>query len=84
MDVQGTAASVYMMKYGAHIPLSGMPFYHDPRTFPKLKRWQLVAALVRVHQYVEEGKVLGPYPDAVQLLDIPWFSILLSLCRSQN
>ena len=52
----------FLMKYGAYIPLSGMPFSHDPRTFPRLKKWQIAAALEVVHQYVQEGKVLGPFP----------------------
>ena len=38
MDVDGVNSSVYMMKFGAYIPLSGMPFPHDPRTFPTLKK----------------------------------------------
>ena len=51
-----------MMEVGAHIPLTGCPFRHDPRTFPKLKKWQQAAALEVVYQYVKEGKVLGPFP----------------------
>ena len=51
MDVQCCKASVFMMKYGAYIPLSGMPFSHDPRTFPRLKKWQIAASLEVVHQY---------------------------------
>ena len=62
MDVDGTEASVYMMKFGAYIPLSGMPFSHDPTTFPDLKDWQLAAALEVIYQFVKEGKVLGPFP----------------------
>ena len=62
LDVQGGESSIYMMKFGAHIPLSGAPFLHDPRTFPKLKKWQQAAALEVVYQYVKEGKVLGPFP----------------------
>ena len=37
MDVIGCKASIYMMKFGAYIPLSGRPFPHDPLTFPKMK-----------------------------------------------
>ena len=62
MDVQGTKSSVYMMKFGAYIPLSGMPHRHDPRTFPTLKKWQQAAALEVVYEYVKEGKVMGPLP----------------------
>ena len=50
-----------MIKFGAHIPLCGPPFHHDPRTFPRLKRWQLAAALEVVYGYIKEGKVLGPF-----------------------
>ena len=66
MDVEGCKASVYMMRFGAYIPLSGMPFSHDPDTFPKLEKWQLAAALEVVNQYVQEGKVLGPFPGSVR------------------
>ena len=61
MDVQGCRTSIYMIKFGAHIPLCGPPFHHDPRTFPRLKRWQLAAALEVVYGYIKEGKVLGPF-----------------------
>ena len=37
MDVGNSDSSIYMMKYGAHIPLSAMPFRHDPVNFPRLK-----------------------------------------------
>ena len=37
MDVPGSEKSIYMMRFGAHIPLASMPFAHDPTTFPKLK-----------------------------------------------
>ena len=66
MDVEGCKASVYMMKFGAYIPLSGLPFSHDPHTFPKLKKWQLAAALEVVYQFIQEGKVLGPFPGSVR------------------
>ena len=62
MDVEGTRGSVYMMTFGAYIPLAGRPFPHEPTTFPRLKKWQLAAALEVVHQYIKEGKVLGPFP----------------------
>ena len=62
MDVEDSSASVYMMKFGAYIPLSGKPFPHNPRTFAKLKDWQRAAALEVVYQYLKEGRVLGPFP----------------------
>ena len=62
MDVDGCKASIYMMKFGAYIPLSGSPFPHDPRTFPRLKQCQLAAALEVVLSYIKEGRVLGPFP----------------------
>ena len=37
-DVAGSTSSIYMMKFGAHIPFSGKPFPNDPRKFPKLKK----------------------------------------------
>ena len=70
MDVEGCKSSVYMMKFGAYIPLSGAPFPHDPSEFPKLKRWQLAAALEVVHGYVKEGKVLGPFPGSTRICPI--------------
>ena len=51
-----------MMKFGAHIPLTGMPFLHDPKSFPAWKDWQLAAALEIIYPFVKEGKVLGPLP----------------------
>ena len=51
-----------MMKFGAHIPLTGMPFLHDPKSFPAWKDWQLAAALEIIYPFVNEGKVLGPFP----------------------
>ena len=66
MDVEGCEASIYMMKFGAYIPLCGKPFPHDPRTFPRLKRWQLAAALEVVYRFVKEGKVLGPFPGTTR------------------
>ena len=62
MDVHGCESSIYMMKYGAHIPLSGCPYLHNPATFPRLEKWQQAAALEVVYKYVKEGKVLGPFP----------------------
>ena len=55
-----------MMKHGAHIPLAGKPFPHDPLTFPRLKTWQRAAALEVVYGYVKEGKVLGPFPGTTR------------------
>ena len=60
-DVAGSSSSIYMMKFGAYIPLAGKPFPHDPMSFPKLKKWQQAAALELVYQFVREGKVLGPF-----------------------
>ena len=51
-----------MMRFGAHIPLVGCPYPHDPRTFMRLEKWQQAAALEVVYQYIKEGKVLGPFP----------------------
>ena len=70
MDVEDSSASAYMMKFGAYIPLSGKPFTHDPLTFPKLKEWQRAAALEVVHQYLMEGKVLGPFPGNTRLCPV--------------
>ena len=67
MDVDGCAASVYMMKFGACIPLRGKPFPHDPARFPALKDWQLAAALEVVYQYIQEGRVLGPFPGNTRI-----------------
>ena len=63
-------SSVYMMKFGAYIPLCGKPFPHDPCTFPRLKQWQLAAALEVVYRFVKEGKVLGPFPGTTRLCPI--------------
>ena len=62
MDVEGCRSSVYMMKFGAVIPLSKRPFLHDPGSFPKLPKWQQAAALEVIFQFVKEGRVLGPFP----------------------
>ena len=62
LDVDACKSSVYMMKFGAHIPLTGMPFLHDPKSFPAWKDWQLAAALEIIYPFVKEGKVLGPLP----------------------
>ena len=70
MDVEGCEASIYMMKFGAYIPLSGKPFPHDPHSFPRLKQWQLAAALEVVYRFVKEGKVLGPFPGTTRLCPI--------------
>lgn len=66
MDVEGTRSSVYMMKFGAYIPLVGSPHLHKPTAFPKMKKWQRVAALEVVYGYVKEGKVLGPFPGSTR------------------
>ena len=51
-----------MMQHGAHIPLSGLPFLHDPQRFRALPKQQRAAALEVIYQFVKEGKVLGPFP----------------------
>ena len=70
MDVEGCEASIYMMKFGAYIPLSSKPSPHDPHSFPRLKQWQLAAALEVVYRFVKEGKVLGPFPGTTRLCPI--------------
>ena len=37
MDTRGCESSIYMMKFGAVIPLTGLPFLNDPEKFPKLE-----------------------------------------------
>ena len=37
MDVNGVHSSVFMMKYGAVIPLSDLPYLNDPGTFPVME-----------------------------------------------
>ena len=64
-----------MMKFGAHIPLSGLPWRHDPGTFPRLKKWQQAAALEVVYQYVKEGKVLGPFPGDTRVCPITGYPL---------
>ena len=59
-----------MMKCGAHIPLTGHPYLHNPATFPRLEKWQQVAALEVVYKYVKEGKVLGPFPGHTRICPI--------------
>ena len=70
MDVAGRESSVYMMEHGAEIPLEELPFLHDPEYFPKMKEWQLAAALEVVFQFVKEGKVLGPFPGNTRFCPI--------------
>ena len=55
-----------MMKVGAFIPLVGCPFLNDPRTFPRMEVWQQAAALEVVYKFVQEGKVLGPFPGSTR------------------
>ena len=61
MDVNTCERSIFMMENGAHIPLSGPPFRHDPLKFRGLPKWQQAAALEVVYQFIKEGKVLGPF-----------------------
>ena len=87
MDVDGCESSVYMMKMGAFIPMLGMPFPHDPKTFPIMPDWQLAAALPVIYNFVKEGKVLGPFPGntgSVQLQVIPYSFILPLLSQSRQ
>ena len=58
------------MKFVAHIPLSGRPFPHNPATFPKIKDWQVAVALEVIYKFVQEGKVLGPFPGKTQFCPI--------------
>ena len=62
MDVDGCAISIYMMRFGAHIPLAGKPFPHNPSHFLKMEDWQKAAALEVIYKFVQEGRVLGPFP----------------------
>ena len=66
MDVRGCESSIYMMKFGAVIPLDGVPFSHDPDIFPTLPDWQKAAALEVVYEFVKQGKVLGPFPGTTR------------------
>ena len=70
MDIEDCRSSVYMMKFGAQIPLSGMPYFHNPETFPKMEKWQIVAALEVAYKFVKEGKVLGPFPGDTRMCPI--------------
>ena len=70
MDVEGCESSVYMMKFGAFIPLDGCPFLNDPQDFPRMKVWQQAAALEVVYKFVQEGKVLGPFPGSTRYCHI--------------
>ena len=72
------------MKFGAFISLSGRPHRHDPKTFHKLKKWELAVALEVVHDYVKEGKVLGPFPADTWVCPLTGRPLLLSvLCGTQ-
>ena len=70
MDVEDCTSSIYMMKYGAEIPLGGLPFLHNPNSFPRMKEWQQAAALEVVYRFVQEGKVLGPFPGTTRICPI--------------
>ena len=37
IDVKGCKSAIYMMRFGAFIPLVGRPFLNDPRTFPRME-----------------------------------------------
>ena len=66
-----------MMKHGAYILLSGTPPRHDPNTLRRLKQWELVAALELVHDYIQEGKVLGPFSADTRLCPLTWCPLFL-------
>ena len=70
MDVVGSRSSVFMMKYGAVIPLKDRPHLNNPELFPVMKKWQQAAALEVVHKYVKEGKVLGPFPGNTRVCPV--------------
>ena len=76
MDVQDTSSSVYMMKFDAHITLSGMSYRIDTGTFSTLKKWQQASALEVVLEHVKEGKVLGPFPGHTRSCPITGFSLV--------
>ena len=38
IDVLGAKSSIFMMRFGAYIPLAGVPFCHSSETFPKLEK----------------------------------------------
>ena len=61
MDVRGFDSSIYLMKFGAIIPVDGVPFSHNPDVFPTLPDWQKAATLLVVYQFVKEEKVLAPF-----------------------
>lgn len=61
LDVGGCEDSIYMMKTGAYIPLSGKPFPHDPLSFPHLNTWQRAAALEVVYQMSRKAKSWGRF-----------------------
>ena len=70
MDVDDCASSIYMMKYGAEIPMSALPFLHNPECFPSMKEWQQAAASEVVYRFVKEGKVLGPFPGSTRICPV--------------
>ena len=73
------------MKFGAYIPLSGHPFLNDPLTFPKMEAWQQAAALEVVYKFIQEGKVLGPFPGTTRNCPITGMPLFfLSLFRSSK
>ena len=73
-----------MMRFGAHIPLTGVPFPHDPARFPKMKDWQKAAALEVIYRFVQEGKVLGPFQETARLPGILSPFILPSWYRNPS
>ena len=70
MDVEGCSSSIYMMKFGARIPLIDRPFFHDPDSFPRMQKWQQAVALEVVYEFVKEGKILGPFPGSKRFCSV--------------
>ena len=75
MGVPNCHKSVYMMRFGATIPLADLPFWHDPASFPRMKLWQQVAALEVVYKFIKEGKVLGPFPGDTRLCPVTGYPL---------
>ena len=58
------------------IPLAGRPFVHHHSSFPRLKKWQLPAAVVVVHGLIKKGNVLGPFPGNISTYPITGHPLL--------
>ena len=75
MRVPNCLRSVYMIKFGATIPLDDLPFWHDPTCFPRMKLWQQVAALEVVYEFIKEGRVLGPFPGDTRICPVTGYPL---------